>query len=341
MNRLRNSLILVCLLVVAFGTLMVLGGCGQSSGKSQEKAAEKPKFPEKPITLVVPYAAGGSTDVLARAVEKVWTKYCPQPLVVVNKSGAGGIEGREFVVRSKPDGYTLLMGYGSGEDLVKPQLEKLPFDPLKDFAPVSRLSIHSVVVAVPANSQFKTLRELVNWAKTENKEVTAAISTAAGAVDFVMKGIGKVAGIKVVTIPHAGGAQAVTTLVGGQTIMGGGHPSEIMPHVKAGRLRALAVALPERDPALKDIPTLKEEGIDFYTWGSVKGVAVPKDTPKEVIDYLDGIFKKVSEDPEFKKSMEELLQPIMYQGPEEFGKFMQQAYNDYGKLIKELNITVK
>ncbi|HYG58723.1 MAG TPA: tripartite tricarboxylate transporter substrate binding protein, partial [Symbiobacteriaceae bacterium] len=273
--------------------------------------------------------------------EKVWGKYVKQPVVVVNKSGAGGFEGREAVARGAADGYTLMMGYGSGEDLVSPQLRTVSVDPFKDLAAVSRLSVHSIIVAVPASSEFKSLKDLVDWAKKEKKPVTAAVSTAAGSVDLVMRGIGKAAGIEVTPIPHSGGSQAVTTLVGAQTMMGGGHPSEIMPHVKAGRLRAIGVALPTRDPAIGDIPTLKEQGIDFYTWGSVKGIAVAEKTPPEIIKYYEGVFKQISEDPDFKKTMDDLLQPIMYQTASEYEGFMKQAYDDYGKLIKDLNITIK
>lgn len=327
MNLMRR---IAALLVVALVASLVTTTVGFAADK----------FPTKPIQLIVPWSAGGSSDLLARAVEKVWTKYCPQPVVVINKPGGGGVTGTEFVVRSKPDGYTLYFGYGSGHDLVMPHLQKLPYDTFGDLVPVCRLSIHSVLVAVPANSQFKTLRELVAWAKANNKPVTASVSTAAGSVDLVMRAIGKAAGINIVPVPHPGGAQSVTTLIGGHVMLGGGHPSEIMPYVESGKLRVLAVALPERDPALPNVPTLREEGVDVYTWGSVKGVAAPAGTPREVIDYLAGVFKKVCEDPEFKKMMADLLQPIMYQGPDEYAAFMKRAFKDYGELIKELNITL-
>ncbi len=329
---------------------MLLAACSTSkpattetkpAGEAPKAEAPKSKYPEKPIQLIVPYSAGGSTDLLARAVEKVWPKYSNQQLLVVTKSGAGGMEGREYVVRANPDGYNLLFGYGSGEDLVTPQLRKLSFDTFGDLVSVARLSVHSIVVAVPANSPYKTLKELIDAAKKDKKPITAAVSTAAGSVDLVMRGIGKAAGVEVTTVPHAGGSQAVTTLVGGQTMMGGGHPSEIMPHVKSGRLRAIGVALPERDPALPDVPTLKEQGIDFYTWGSVKGIAVAKNTPADVIAYLEDVFKKISEDADFKKAMADLLQPVMYQNSKDFAAFMKQAYGDYGKLIKELDIKLQ
>jgi tripartite-type tricarboxylate transporter receptor subunit TctC len=304
-------------------------------------ASAQDKFPSKPITAIVPFSAGGSTDLLARAVEKIWPKYSPQPLVIVNKPGGGGVVGTEFVVRSKPDGYTLFVGYGSGHDVVMPHLQKMPYDPYKDLVAVSRLSIHSVVISTGAKSEFNSIKDMVAWAKKENKPITSSVSTKAGAVDISITALGKEAGINIVTVPFAGGADAVTTLAGGHVMIGGGHPSEVMPHIKAGRFKPLAVALPERDPSLPNVPTLKEQGVNVYTWGSIKGVAAPAATPKEVVEYLEATFKKVCADEEFKKIMVDLDQPILYQGSAEFTKFLQQAYGDYGKLIKELNISIQ
>ncbi|HWI63763.1 MAG TPA: tripartite tricarboxylate transporter substrate binding protein [Symbiobacteriaceae bacterium] len=300
--------------------------------------AEKTWAPEKQVTLVVPYSAGGSSDLLARAVEKVWPKFVNQPLVVVNKAGAGGFEAREGVVRGAADGYTLMMGYGSGEDLVVPQLRKTNVDVFNDFIAVSRLSVHSVMIAVPANSEFKSIKDVVEWAKKNNKPVTAAVATAAGAVDIVMRGIGKAAGIQVTPVPHQGGSQAITTLVGGQTMIGGGHPPELIAHVKAGRLRIIGVATPERDPAMPDVPTLKEQGINFSTWGSVKGISVAKGTAPEIVKYYEDVFKKMTEDPDFKKTMADMVQPVQYQNSKDFTAFIKAAYDDYTKIIKDNDI---
>jgi tripartite-type tricarboxylate transporter receptor subunit TctC len=325
-----NRFALSTLIIVSVAALMAPGA-----------ALAQDKFPSKPITVIVPFSAGGSTDLLARAVEKIWPNYSPQPMVIINKPGGGGVVGTEFVVRSKPDGYTLFLGYGSGHDVVMPHLQKMPYDPFKDLLAVSRLSIHSVVICTGAKSEFNTLKDMIAWAKKENKPVTSSVSTKAGAVDISITALGKAAGINIVTIPFAGGADAVTTLAGGHVMIGGGHPSEVMPHIKAGRFKPLAVALPERDPSLPNVPTLKEEGVDVYTWGSIKGVAAPAATPKEVVAYLESTFKKVCEDAEFKKIMADLDQPIMYQDSAAFTKFLQQAYGDYGKLIKDLNITIQ
>lgn len=332
----KTLLVLAIVLVMA----VAAAGCGGGDKKppAGDKGGAKAFKPEKPVTIVVPFAAGGSSDLLARAVEKVWSKYCPQPVQIVNKTGGGGVTGATFVARSKPDGYTLVLGYGSGHDLVMPHIQKVDYDPFRDLAPVARLSMHSVVVLVPENSPFNSVKDIVAWAKKENKPVTASVSTTAGAVDIVMRGIGQAGGITVTPIPHAGGAQSMTTLIGGQTIMGGNHPAEVVSPLKSGKVKAIGIATPERDPSLPNVPTLKEQGVNFYTWGSVKGIAVPKNTPKEIVDYYGDLFKKICEDPDFKKSMQDMLQPVQYQGPEEFGKFMKQAYDDYGKLIKDLKL---
>jgi len=294
-------------------------------------------YPTKPIQVIVPWAAGGSTDLLARTIEKFWTKYSPQPMVVINKPGAGGVMGEEFVIRSKPDGYTIYFGEGSGHDLVMPHLQKMPFDPLKDIAPVARISIHSVLVCVGGKSPMNSMKDLVAYANAGNK-VTAAVSTAAGAVDIVMRAISKRANITITTVPFRGGAEAVTALAGGHLTIGGGHPSEVMPHIVAGRFKAIGVALPERDSALPNIPTLREQGIDVSTWGSVKGVAMPLGTPPEIIAYMSSTLKKICEDAEFKKAMVALYQPIEYLDSKEWAAFMQKASKDYGDLIKELGI---
>lgn len=297
-------------------------------------------YPEKPIQLIVPYGAGGSTDVLARAIAQVAPKYFSQPLVVVNKPGGGAIPGRVDVARSKADGYTLLFGWGSGEDLVVPHQRPLPYDLFTAFETVCRMSVHSIVLAVPAASPYKTLADLVKAGKGK-EYMTASVATKGASVDITFLLFGKAAGIKVTTIPGAGGADAITKLVGGHVDFGGGHPSEVLPHIKAGRLRALAVALDKRDTSIPDVPTFREAGYDVVTAGSVKGVAAPKGTPKEVIGYLEKKFKEIADDAEFQKIMKDIGQPVMYQGAEEYKVWFKQAYDQFGSLYKTLGIETK
>ncbi len=319
--------ILVAIIVGSFVLLPLLAGA-------------QGKYPTKAIELVVPFAAGGSTDVLARLVAKYAPKYFDKPLVVVNKPGGGGITGTEGVVRSKPDGYSLFVGYGSGHDLVTPHFQKLPYDTFKDLVPVCRLSIHSIVMIIRGDAPYKTMKELVEWGKKKD-QVTASVSTKAGSVDITFQAVGKATGLKMVTVPFRGGAESVTAIVGGQTDCGGNHPSEVISHIKAKRLIPIAVALENRDPAIPDVPTFKELGFNVVAVGSVKGVAAPKGTPPEVIRYLSERFKKVCDDQEFVKSMKDIGQPVMYQNPQEFGKFLKQGFDQYGKMIKEFNIKLE
>ncbi len=297
-------------------------------------------FPSKPVTGLVPMAPGGSSDLMARALEKYWGKYSPQPMVIVNKPGGGGVVGTEQIVRSKPDGYNMYIAYGSGHDIVMPSLQKMPYDPQKDLIAVARVSIHSVVIVTGANSPFNSIKDVIAYSKKEGKPVTTAVSVKAGAVDLALTAFGKAAGVNIVTVPFSGGAEATTALAGGHLMIGGGHPSEVIPHIKAGRFKPLAVVLPQRDPSMPDVPTLKEQGVDVATWGSVKGVAVPAGTPKEVVKYLETTILKICKDPEFLETMKNLNQPVMCQGSEEFTKFIKQATEDYAKLIKELNIKI-
>jgi tripartite-type tricarboxylate transporter receptor subunit TctC len=297
-------------------------------------------YPDKPIQLIVPYSAGGSTDVLARAVNQVSSRFFPQPLVVVNKAGGGGIPGRVDVVKSRPDGYTLLFGWGSGEDLVVPHQRSLPYDIFKDFETVCRISVHSIVLAVPSSAPHKTLADLVKWAKA-NEPVTATVSTKGGSVDITLLLFAKAAGFKLTTVPGSGGADAITKLVGGHVPFGGQHPSEVLPHFKADRLRGLAVAFDKRDPSVPDIPTFKEFGYDVVTAGSVKGIAVPKGTPKEISSYLEKKFKDLTEDAEFQKIMKDLGQPVLYQNAAEYTTWFKAAFDQYGQLNKSLGIEAK
>lgn len=298
-------------------------------------------YPNRPINLVVPYAAGGSTDVVARGLAKVAPKHIPQPVVILNQPGGAGITGRVQVVKAPPDGYTLVFGYGSGEDLVTPHTRKLPYDQFKDLAPVAQITVVSIILVVPANHPAKNLGEFIAWAKAQNRPITGAVSTRGASVDITMQALMKVAGVNAQTIPFRGGAEAVTALLGGNTDFSGQVYSEAMPHVKAGRLKVLAVGTRERDPVIPDIPTFIEEHVNVWTFGAIRGIGAPKETPESVISYLEGAFKKVTEDAEFHQVMKDIVHPVLFRDRKGFSKNMQDGFEMYGKLIRELNLKLE
>lgn len=311
----------------------------QTSTEPAGQEETKTWKPEKAVTLIVPYSAGGSTDVLARVVEKIWPKYVDQPLTVVNQPGGSGWVGREAVAKAAPDGYTLMIGYGSGEDLIAPQLREAPFDPINDFQPIALLSNHAILFATSTESGYETMEQLLEAAKSA--EVTAALSGVGNLMDITVRAVAKAAGVEITGVPFAGGGPATTAMVGNQVDFGPGHPSELMPHVKGGRLRILAVASPERESMLADVPTLKELGIDYVNAGSLKGIAAPAGLPEEILAYYEDLFAKITSDPEFQQAMADVYQPVNYKNPEEFGAMIREYYEMYSRLIKELDIHVE
>ena len=198
--------------------------------------------------------------------------------------------GVDYVVRSKPDGYTVYLGQGSSPDLTIPHLQKVPHDPFKDLAPVSRLSVHSVVVWASGQDSIKSIKDLIAYGKGGNR-ITATASVATGVVDMTLQVMAKRGNFELQTIPFQGGSETAVALAGNHVTISGGHPSEVMSHIKAGRFVPIAVALDERGPVLPNIPTPKEQGFDVVTWGSVKGVAVSAATPPEIIKYLSSTLK--------------------------------------------------
>jgi len=300
--------------------------------------AQAQDFPRKPISLIVPYAAGGSTDVLARALAKLSAKHFPVQVMVVNQAGGAAIPGRVAVVNAKPDGYTLLFGYGSGEDLVTPHTIKLPYHQFKDLVPVCQISIVSLVISVRATHPAKDLKEFVAWAKKENRIITGAVSTRGASVDITMQALMKVAGVNAQTIPFRGGAEALTQILGGHTDFAGNTPSEVLSHVKGGRLRILGVCLRERDPVIPDVPTFMEEGFNLFTMGAIRGIGAPKGTPESVISYLEANFKKVTDDPEFHNMAKEISHPVLYRNRTAFLKNMTDGFEMYGQLIDKLGL---
>ena len=313
------------------GFLMVAGLLLLNPAQAQD-------FPKKPISLIIPYAAGGSTDVLARSLAKLSAKHFPVQVVVVNQPGGAGIPGRVSVVNAKPDGYTLLFGYGSGEDMVTPHTMKIPYDQFKDLVPVCQISIVSLVISVRASHPAKNLKEFVDWAKKQNRQVTGSVSTRGASVDITMQALMKVAGVNAQTVPFRGGAEALTSILGGHTDFAGNTPSEVLSHVKAGRLRILGVCLRERDPIIPDVPTFMESGFDVFTMGAIRGVGAPKGTPGPVVDYLEATFKKVTDDPEFHAAAKDIDHPVLYRERKAFLKNMTDGFEMYGQLIDKLGL---
>ena len=277
--------------------------------------AAEPPFPVRPIQVIVPYNAGGGTDLSVRILSEVIKKHLPRGIVVVNQPGGGGSIGTSAVSHAKPDGYTL--GTGSqGPVALLPHYGGIDYD--KDsFEYIGLLGRNLMVVAAHKNSPVQTAQEFLDYAKANPGKLSVGVSGAGGANHLLVEGFAKMAGISVKSMPFNGGSQAITNCVGGHLDTTTGHPAEVMNHVKSGALKVLFVLEPERIADFPDAPTTREMGIDFQ-WASWKGIIGPKGMPDHVVKTLTDAFGKALQDPDFIKKMLDLGDTPDYMTGEQF-----------------------
>ena len=257
-------------------------------------------FPSRPIRVIVPQSAGGSTDLAARAVTQRLSDVLGQPVVVDNRPGAGSLIGTDLVAKAAPDGHTLLAVAGSFS--INPSLHaKLPFDPVRDFAPISRICTlpHLLVVhpAVPA----KSVKELTALAKAKPGQLNVATSGVATSTHMAAELFMYMTGTKMVTVPYKGGAPGNIALISGQVQLYFATISTAFPHVRAGKLRALAVTSAKRSSAAPDYPTIAEAGVTGYEHASWVGLLAPAGTPAVVVARLNGETAKIVQQPEVRE----------------------------------------
>jgi tripartite-type tricarboxylate transporter receptor subunit TctC len=276
-------------------------------------AARAQPYPSKPITMIVPFPPGGVADIVGRPLAAQMEKSLKQPVVVTNRTGAGGAVGMAAVAKSAPDGYTVLMGLSSIS--IFPVSDRImgrtPAYEMKDFAPIALITADPTVLVVGADSPWKTLPEFVASAKAYPGKINYSSSGVYGTLHVAMEIFAHAAGIKLFHVPYQGGGPAVTALLGGQVHALASGPAAAIGQIKAGKMRALASWSTERLPLLPEIPTFKELGYDaeFYIWS---GVFAPAATPAPVIDRLRIAVREAATSAEFKSTMEKVSTPVSY-----------------------------
>ncbi|WP_404300299.1 Bug family tripartite tricarboxylate transporter substrate binding protein [Alicycliphilus denitrificans] len=297
-------------------------------------------YPTKPVTIIVPFSAGGTTDILARIVGQGLTAELGQPVVVDNKPGAGGNIGGSLAAKAAPDGYTLFMGTVGTHAINQALYKKMPFDPVKDFAPLSRVAtVPNLLVAHPSQP-FKTVKEMIAYAKANPGKITFG-SPGSGASPHVSGELFKsMTGTDLLHVPYKGSAPAMTDLLGGQTsIMFDNMPSAIQ-HVRSGKLRPIAVTTAKRSPELPDVPTIAEAGVPGYEATSWFGMFAPAATPKPVLDKLNAALIKVLNQADVKKKIAEQGGDVVAETPAQFAAFIKSESTKWGKVVKESGATV-
>ena len=289
-------------------------------------------FPTKEVQIIIPYAPGGATDLVFRALAASTSKYLGKAVVVVNKAGGAGAVGFTEAAQARPDGYTVVTAITPLTIL--PHQVKTAFT-YKDFEPIINVVDDPAMFQVRADSPWKTLQEFLDYAKKNPGMITVGNSGAGGGVHLIALAFEKAAGVKFNHIPFAGGGPSVTALLGGHIHAVSVSPPEGIAHVKAGKLRIIALFSAKRMEAFPNVPVVREQGVNFVM-GQWRGLAAPKGTPADVIKKLHDAFKQGMEDPAFVKNAEDMTVQLAYLGPAEFGKMMVQDDERYAKLVEEI-----
>jgi tripartite-type tricarboxylate transporter receptor subunit TctC len=296
-------------------------------------------FPSKPIRLICPFPPGGAVDIASRAIAAEMSKTLGQQVTVENRPGAGGNIGGAEVARAAPDGYTMLMTT-SGIQAINPVLyPKMQYDPNKDLAPVSVLvSLANVLVVNPA-VKANSVAELVALAKSQPGKMTFASSGSGTSIHMSAELFKQLTKIDIVHVPYKGSAPALTDLIGGQVNLMFDNIPSALPHIKAGRLHALATTGARRDPTLPDLPTVAEAGVKGYESGVWFGLAVPAGTPKEIIAKLADDAVKATKSPDYVKRMTEVGYVIVGAGPDQMAEMTRAEINRWGPVVKSSGAT--
>jgi tripartite-type tricarboxylate transporter receptor subunit TctC len=298
-------------------------------------------YPAKPIRLIVPYPAGGATDFFARLVFPKLGDALGQPVVVENRPGAGTAIGASEVARSAPDGYTLLLG-DAGTYAFNPTLyKKLPYDPAKDFAPVSLTGRFALILAVNSSTlNVRSVNEFVQAAKRAPGKIDYGAPGPGSPIHLAMELFKQRAGITMTPIPYKGGADALSDLIGGR--IGALFPDIAtgLPQIRAGKITALAVASEKRVAALPDLPTVGESGYRGFEAWAWQGFVAPARTPHDIVMKLNGAFAKVMADPAIKQRLSESGFEPQTSTPEEFATYMKSEIAKWAKVIHDSNISL-
>ena len=292
------------------------------------------EYPERQVTMIVCFGAGGGTDIAARLINEPLSKALGKPVVVENRAGAGGNLGSELAARAAPDGYTMVMSASSLHGITPFLYSKLNYDPNKDLVPVIVFASFANVLVVNPGVAAGSVKELTALAKAQPGKLTCASSGSGSTIHMSCEMYKSMLGLNITHIPYKGSGPAVTDLMGGQVnLMFDNIPSAIS-HIRSGKLRALATTGPRRAVALPELPTMIEAGVPGYESTAWFGLAMPAGTPKEIISRMNAEGQKAAKAPEFIKRMTDLGYEIVGGTPEQMAAMIQDEIKRWGPIVK-------
>ncbi|MEK6594283.1 MAG: tripartite tricarboxylate transporter substrate binding protein [Pseudomonadota bacterium] len=291
-------------------------------------------YPAKPVRFVVPFAPGGSTDTLARSMGSKLSELLGQQVVIDNRPGANGDIGTGIVARAVPDGYTVVLGYIANFGIGPSLYDKMPYDPVKDFAPITQVAGASNILVIHPSVPAKNFKEFIAYAKANPKKVTFASASVASVGHLTGELLNDLAGIDMVHVPYKGSGQAISDLVGGHIKVMISGMASTLPHVKSGKLRGIATTGARRTPATPDLPTIAESGFPGFEASSWFGVLAPAGTPKPVVARLNKDVIKALQDPAVAKRLADVGFEITTGTPEQFAAYIQSEIKKWAKVVK-------
>lgn len=297
-------------------------------------------FPNKPITLIVPFPAGGTTDVLARSLGDRLSRSWGQPVIVDNRPGVGATLGASMVAKAKPDGYTLLIG-AVHHTIATSVYPKLSYDFQKDFAPITVIAMVPNVLVINPRVPAKNVADLVALAKAQPGKLSYGSNGNGTAQHLIGTQFTNMTETQILHVPYKGSGPLATDLLGGQISMSFDTITPVLSHIKAGKLTALAVTTDKRSPALPNVPTLDEAGLKGFNLGTWFGVLAPAATPKEVVSKLNTEMVKIIHSPEFRQKMEEIGADPIGNTPEQMVKQIGDETQKFSKLVKEGKVAIE
>ena len=292
------------------------------------------KFPSKPIRVVIPFVAGGSSDIVGRAIGSKFQEFLGQPAVVENKPGANGAIAAEFVAKAEPDGHTILVGSIGVFSINAALFKDLRYNPVRDFAPITLAVTTPNVLITKPGLAANSMKELVDYARKNPRKLSYCSSGTGSSDHLTAELLNQVAGISAVHVPYKGGAACQTDIMGGQVDMSFQNLGAVTNYIRGNRMKALAVTAKARNPQLPNVPTTGEGGFPDLVVTSWQAAAAPAKTPREVVARLNEVAVRALRSPDVRERMSQIGFEVVAGTPEEFGRFMKEELDRWTEVVK-------
>lgn len=301
-------------------------------------AAAAQSYPNRPIRMIVPNPAGGANDIVARIVAQKLSAIVGQQIVVDNRGGAGGAIGAEIAAAASPDGHTLLAATFATHTTIPHLHKKIAYDPLNGFAPIALFAVQMSLLSAHPGFPPNNVKELIAYAKAKPGAINYASAGPGSTSDFTGRLLTRMADIQVTLVPYKGGGPAITALLSGEAQINFGPIPATGPHVRAGRLKALAVSGEKRSVALPEVPTVAESGVPGYSSAAWVGLMAPRGTPRAIVERLTEAAKEALGGAEVREQLVKTGAEPDFRPPQPFSQFVRAEYERYGKLVRELGL---